>query len=654
MNKIYLYIVIGLSIFSFNSCDYLDQKPGDILSVEDTYKTRDGALSHLAAVYSSMPADFEQRWTPGGRNYTAGAWVAGCDEAEYVFDFNGAHVINNGSINPETGFVYDYWSRWYKGIKTASAFIEDLSLCKELEPGDFKQWTAEARAVRAVYYYYLLRLYGPIPILKEPFTEQSSIGELNVARNTVEEVGEYIITELELAIEEGLISNIKTSGKLNNDVTHLSGDKGLGHIDIPIAKAMIVQTRMLLASPLFTGENNFFASLENNDGTKLFPQYSEAEKQSLWKKAADSAKNFIDTYVGTNSGYDLTRKYTSDGQLDPYLSYREAVRGATSDLNNIVTGEGVETSSTVEMIWFNKQGNSSTMHYDRTPKHVGEHRDVQCSSGLGATQNIVDQYFMANGIKPILGYTSDGQTPIINDESGYEDTGFLTEDYKDPISGRVLAPKGVHKSWANREPRFYADITFDGQKWLYNPGGDIYTYLQYSGNSGVGQGNSNDYSKTGYVVRKSAPIGNWGNNDRVSIMLRLAQIYLDYAEALNEYNPNHPDILKYLNLIRERAGLPQYGKDGFPIPNDIRQAIRDERRVELAFEGVRFFDVRRWNIAHETENKPIYGLSIMDDGDDFFSRTKVEDRFFTMKNYFFPLPMRDLVISDNLKQNPGW
>jgi len=136
-------------------------------------------------------------------------------------------------------------------------------------------------------------------------------------------------------------------------------------------------------------------------------------------------------------------------------------------------------------------------------------------------------------------------------------------------------------------------------------------------------------------------------------------VYLNYAEALNEYSPGNPDILKYINLIRERAGIPQYGAGANPLPvpadqNAMRAAIRAERTVELMFENTRYFDVRRWNIAQETQNKPIYGMNINADGSAFYARTKIEDRVFDNRLYFFPIPQKEISIDAQLIQNPGF
>ena len=130
----------------------------------------------------------------------------------------------------------------YKGIRSATLFIENLYRCPNLSPGDYDQWTAEAKALRAIYYYYLFRLYGPVPILEEVISENASAESLQISRNSVEEVVNYIITQLQEAKREGLIDNIKLSKTLSSKYN------GLGHIDRAIAQTFILQTRMLAAS----------------------------------------------------------------------------------------------------------------------------------------------------------------------------------------------------------------------------------------------------------------------------------------------------------------------------------------------------------------------------------------------------------------------
>ncbi|MNL18423.1 SusD family protein [compost metagenome] len=134
-------------------------------------------------------------------------------------------------------------------------------------------------------------------------------------------------------------------------------------------------------------------------------------------------------------------------------------------------------------------------------------------------------------------------------------------------------------------------------------------------------------------------------------------LYLNYAEALNESSPGHADILKYVNLIRKRAGVSGYGEGDVAIPVGqvaMREAIRKERQVELAFENVRYFDARRWKIAENTTTTAVYGMNLNADGNDFFKRTLIETRIFKKRDYLFPIPNNEVLKNEKLVQNAGW
>lgn len=628
-------ILIFLSIISIQCSDYLSQVPSDILTLDKVFETKSSTLYFLATVYSRLPQDTDQRYLDAN-----GPWIAACDEVEFAWPEKDMHLFKNGNVQASTEVVNVMWTRLYAGIHDATIFIENASRCEELSPERLAQWTAEARAARAFYYYYLFRTFGPVPLLGESLYSSNAPASEIPVRSTVDEVVEFIVSELDKAITGGLLPNIKMSGASGS-----YGDVGFGHIDQPIAQAMKVEVLMLAASPLFNGSSSYHSRLANLDGKKLFPVYSENEAKKRWKRAASEAKKFIDTYVG--KGYDLNRVFTN-GVLDPYLSYRESVRGDFSNLGK-----------DVESIWYHRQAYVVGYQYEVVPYHNGAPSDYRGSGAMGATQEMVDSYFMKNGLSPILGYEDDGITPVVNAASGYQENGFSTEEYKDLGTGQLYAPKGVCNAWVNREPRFYADITFSGQKWLVTKDGDFYTELFYSGNSGK-EINNQDYSRTGYVVRKGAPLGSWTTVNRVRILLRVAQIYLDYAEALNEADPGNPDILKYLNLIRERAGIPSYGEGKNQIlvsdysQAGIRELIRKERRVELSFENCRYFDVRRWLVLEETQNKPVHGLSVDANPPKFYERTMVNERIFEPKHYFFPIPEKEINKLEQLVQNPGY
>ena len=155
-------------------------------------------------------------------------------------------------------------------------------------------------------------------------------------------------------------------------------------------------------------------------------------------------------------------------------------------------------------------------------------------------------------------------------------------------------------------------------------------------------------------------------------MYRLGEAYLNYAEALNESSPGDPDILKYLNLIRERAGVPEYGtgtdNNGFQrihCTNDqetVRELIRKERRVELCCEGIRYSDIRRWKLGEQFLNTDEYGMnfqgtSYSDDASDshsFFVRSVVLKRVYQKKQYWFPIHQTEIDKDPTLVQAPFW
>jgi hypothetical protein len=211
--------------------------------------------------------------------------------------------------------------------------------------------------------------------------------------------------------------------------------------------------------------------------------------------------------------------------------------------------------------------------------------------------------------------------------------------------------------YCNREPRFYVGITYNGSTWLNtsSSSGTITTQFYYTGNSGKQVG-GNDYCPTGFCVRKNCAIGDWRVGNRAWLLLRLANIYLDYAEALNESSPGNSDIAKYVNLIRERAGVPDLPAG--LSQDQMRTAIRAERRVELAFEDVRYFDTRRWKIAEQTDGGPLHGMNINSGTSltdlSFYKRTVFETRVFQKKHYLWPIPQQELNIDKNLVQNTGW
>lgn len=596
-------LILFLAVALLAGCKkFFDQVPDDTLSLHETFKNRSTAEKFLANIYTYIPREHTQRFV-GNRN--SGPWTGASDEAEYLWGFVESNNMNTGSWDAGSGFTKSFWRDYYKAIRSATIFIANVDkVSVDITDAQKRQYKAEARALRAIYYYYLLRIYGPVIILGDKeIPVDAELSSLQLPRNSVDECVNFIVSQLDEAAADLPVK------PLNSD--------NQARITRPVAQAIKAQTLLYAASPLLNG-NTDFASLKNKDGKQLIPQSYDASK---WQKAAAAYKSFIDLYVpGT---FNLYKEYNQDGSYNPYLSCRDVI---LNDWN--------------KEIIFGRPDDDNARNYEVTPYHNGYASEVRGSGGLGATQRIVDAFFMNNG------------KPITDATSGYATSG--TSLFQAPDDNQ---PMEVYNEWVNREPRFYVNITYDNRTWLNKNSGTAITRLYFKGNSG--KGTSNDYCPTGYIVRKGATTNDWHRGNSVVILVRLANIYLDYVEALNESDPGNPDILKYLNLIRERAGIPSYGNgvSDIPVPgsqSDMRDAIRHERQVELCFENVRYFDTRRWKIAEQTDNGPAIGLDIDSPLPGFYNKKPFENRIFTKRNYFFPIPVEDVGNDSQLMQNIGW
>lgn len=602
MKKVFLILSAVLALGITSCKKYIDQVPDDLLTIDDIFKSKSNTDYFLANIYFSLPNELQQRFTG---NQNSGAWYAASDESKYTWSFNFTNNMNTGAWSSTDGAIATYWTNYYKAIRNASYLIQNIDQANPVEVNDGlkKQYKAEARALRAMFYFFMVRIYGPVILLgEEPIDINTPADQLQFKRSHVDTCINYIVNELD-----------KAAADLGADIP--AGNE-YGRITSGVAKAYKVQALILAASPLWNG-NTDYANFKNADGGALV---STTFDKAKWTRAATAAKEFLTTYVP--SQYSLFTATGADAFMAAYNSCRQV------------------TTTEWNQEWIYARSNSgSYMRYDRTPFHAGLPANQHGAGANGVTQAMVDAYFMANG------------RPISDPASGYSASGFSS--FKAPFDN---AARNTFNPWTNREPRFYVGVTYNNSYWLYQEGATpIITNMEFNGNSGRSQSTS-DVSPTGYIVRKDVMPN---DNGRGALLLRLGQIFLDYAEALNESDPGNADILVYLNQIRKRAGVAEYGAGEGMLPapasqDAMRDAIRAERRVELAFESVRYFDTRRWKIAKTTNNGPVYGMNMFGNGNEFYQRTLIENRIFADKDYLFPIPNTQILINPNLVQNPGW
>ena len=279
--------------------------------------------------------------------------------------------------------------------------------------------------------------------------------------------------------------------------------------------------------------------------------------------------------------------------------------------------------------------------YAGMPTNPGMERTGPCP-----TQDLVDAYEMANGEAPVTGYSDESRTaPVINPKSGYKDN--------DPYTGR--------------DPRFYASIYYNGSvRNLDQPAGKkVETFV---GGAEEISDITRKHTRTGYYLRKFNNFRSGQNNDADGgvRLLRLAELYLNFAESA--YQSAGPDAAvkagsfsmsarDAVNAVRTRAGMP-----GFPLgmsKDAFEKKYRNERRIELAFEEHRFFDVRRWKILDQTD-RFVTGIRISKNGSDFvYKRFKFQNRnAFSDKYLMYPIDQSEvdkiIGLSGSDWQNPGW
>lgn len=608
MKVIIKYFVIGSLLFT--SCnEYLTHDVDQQLTFEKTFARREQTERFLAGVYAFIPSDMILLENMSGNS----------DEGYFMWDSWGVKYLNHnsGAWNP-TSTDYHIWNSMYRGINQASIFIENVDRNEEVTELAKREMKAEARFLRAYFYFLLVRQYGPVYVWGDKGADLNIL-PTDVDRHTLDECVDFISSELKKAAEDLpiTISDTRWYGKAT---------KGA---------ALSLNSRVLLyrARPLFNGAS-IYKGIKNKDGNFLFPQSQDTEK---WSLAAAAAKEVLDLNT-----YELhTTRKTGTEMYKSIQSYSEVLFEPWND--EIILGK-----------W---EGNSEYVDRRVSPWGV-----VSVGyGGFSPSLRLVDTYPMAaTGRYPITGYLANGD-PIIDPLSGYSETGF-TDNYRNPADLNENHTFKAHNSNVGRDARFYSSILFNGMYWINTYRGSKQVFFQKGGN---GQSNQSDYNKTGYLFRRLVNPANdiessrWGKFSWP--IIRLAEVYLNYAEACNEQtNRDEINALLYVNKIRERAGLNKV-EEAYPEIRGNKELLREiiykERMIELAFENHRYWDIRMWMIAPEVSNGDRYGRN--QDATTYensWQRTKhyMLPIVFRSQHYLFPIQQAQLNEMKNITQNYGW
>jgi SusD family. len=602
MKRLYQIVLFTVCLAAFASCsDFLDKTPDDDMTKDEVFTNPDWARSWLSNCYSWVHN--ESNFADDGGAFCS-PFTGGCDEMEIAFGGAFSHMINSGSWNATNIYRVPIWSETYCGLRCVNTFLENIGKVPNLTQDDYNSLRGEALFLRAFFHFQAFRAYGPIPVVQRRVgTDEDWTA---IVRENVDVVSAAIAGDCDSAAYYLPSTRPQTE---------------YGRPNKAAAKALKSRLLLYVASPLYNGNSELADLKDPETGENLIPQQYDAEK---WKKAADAAEDALKACkeAGLKLHYSDTK--------DPRDNYEEIFVDNWND----------------EIIWAKNLGDYWHYMWCSDPISFG------CPSIFNPTQEMVDSYEMADGSTPISGYKGDGLTPVINSASGYQEAGYASS-----ASSKGYWPAGVRNMYVNREPRFYASINFAGQVWKHNHA----LAFWYSGVDGKKYGSS-DYCKTGYLMRKHNNI-NITSNPFVATrttwnFFRVGELYLNYAEALNEYSGPVKEVYAAVDTIRARAGLPCLAKN--LTKDEMRERIKHERRIELAFENHRFFDERRWKDAPQLENKSIHCMNIYAgdalNDDKFYQRVVCEERIFeSPKHYFFPIPQSEIdKNSKRLVQNPGW
>ena len=638
-----LYIILLLAAFLPISCgDFLDVVPDNVATIDNAFTNRYNAEKFLFTCYSYIPNPTNISTNPaffGGyemwmvNDYETYRYVQGAANQYAYFMARDGQSANSPYINMWEGLRggVDLWT----AILDCNIFLENIILPYELDELDRDRWIAEVKFLKAYYHFYLFRLYGPIPIVDKNLPVSAGVEEVAVYRNTVDEVTNYIVKLLDEAA--AVLPNI-----IENQTEEM------GRITKPIALALKAKVLTLAASPLFNGNSNY-ANVVDNRGIHLFPQEYDANK---WSLAATAIKEAIDCAEQNGAAlYYL-----------PANNLNELSEATKAKLN--IRGSITERWNT-EIIWGSTQSTSglqkSLSHRQNSLTAVSSY----VASVGNPTISTVERFYSKNGV------------PIEEDNSwdyaNRYDTRTATADEK------FLIKQGYTTAKLNfdREIRYYASLYFDGSI-VYGNGVNTETdyskvnYTPMKNGSMSGRFVNYMYSATGYGIKKLvhpySVVGNttYTNYEYAFPMIRLADLYLLYAEALNEVKDSPDDeVYYYIDKVRERAslgGVVESWANYSSAPtkpstkSGMRDIIHQERLNELAFEGQSYWDLLRWKEAQKEFSKPLQGWNVLgkDEADYYQIKTVFEPKAFTIKNYLQPIRNYELSVNDNLVQNYGW
>ncbi len=620
----------------FGCSEYVDVVPDNVAVIEDTFETRDGAERFLATLYGYLPG-FSTINNPA---------LLGGDEvlvqANRTEDWMARRMALGGQNAGEP--LLNFWSGGNGGsnlfiaLRDCNIFIDNVALPFDITTDEVNIWTSEAKFLKAFYHFYLMRMYGPIPIIRENISIEADVNEVRVSRDPVDEVVNYIVELLDEAVVN-LPSQIVDVGR------------DLGRPTKEVALALKARVLVTAASPLFNG-NTDYSNFIDKEGNHLISQVYDENK---WILATDACREAVEEAEANGHNLFQFEPRGSESFSDETIR-KLSIRGA-------VTSEWLFND---ELIWGSSDSPVTTLQnwaQGRVANNIQVENRQSVQGWWAPTMRVAEMFYSENGV------------PLEEDN---------TYDYENRFEVSTAGPEHIHyvvdgfetaNLHLNREPRFYASIGFDGGIWeghgVNNDSGGNGLFVRAKFLETAGLLDANSFSLSGFFAKKlvnyrNVQATNVNSYSRINYpfpLFRLADLYLLYAEALNE-SQGPTAAYQWIDKVRERAGLEgvvdawsNYSNN--PIKPSTKDGLRDiihqERLIELVFEGQRFWDLRRWKKALTEASGPARGWNIEGGTTESFYNVIENGNFpFQLKNYFWPIGESDIVRNPNLIQNPFW
>ena len=642
IKKYYItYIMLLAASFLVSCSKYLDVIPEKTGEIGDIFDRKQAAYKGLATCYHYLP-----QWDGIYSAYsTASDELIEPSQQEYIPGREmmiGRQNVNNPILGYWSGysFVREQESL-YRAIRYCNTFIDNIDNVFDMTPQEKQAWKGEAIFLKAYYHFLLFAQYGPIPIVDKNLPIDALPEDIRVKRRPVDEVVAYIVSTIDLAMKF-----LPERVVLNND---------LGRVDQVIAAAIKSRVLLYAASPLFNGNAEYYDRFTNKDGEKLFNTTYDREK---WKLAADASKQAIDLAVKNKVAlYEYDYSQPVIPYDDGYMEFDEIQ--ALYNYRYMFVDRWNK-----ELIWGNsnpvlKDGSWWAIQAAAMPMNPVSSSNAAAWSWCVPTLDMVEAYYTAHGLPINEDKTFDYERRYSNQRVGVTD------------SLHAMFNELIPRLHQGREPRFYASIGFDrgiyriwGEKWQLQM-----RFGEKNGRKTIG---TKDYSPTGYLCKKVChPQSDATTYSKLVAypwpIIRMAELYLNYAEALNEYSGPSQEVYDALNMIRRRVKIPDV-EESWSNPDwaahlnkhkeqaGLREIIRQERHIELAFEGWRNFDVRRWKEGDKYFNTPIQGWTVEGETATAYYRLRTifQRSFITPRDYLHPVKLSELDVNSNLVQSQGW